>query len=146
MKADRLALARQFVDVPFKHQGRNPAVGVDCVGLGVLYLRACGYQVPDRTDYGRDPDGTLRRELTRTLGDPVAEGPGCCKHAEPGDLLSLRFANLGHVPERHVAIASELYGQPALIHADSSPTIAKVCEHPMDATWQRRVIGVWRVG
>jgi cell wall-associated NlpC family hydrolase len=145
MRPDALALARQFVGVPFKHQGRNPAVGVDCVGLGVLYLRALGLDVHDRTDYGRDPDGTLRRELTRVLGAPVAEGPGCWRQARPGDVLSVRFARLGHVPERHVAIASELYGQPAIIHAESSATVGKVCEHPLNATWQRRVIGVWRL-
>jgi cell wall-associated NlpC family hydrolase len=140
--ADRLAVARNFLRVPFLHQGRNPAVGVDCVGLGVLYLRTLGIDVRDRTTYDRNPDGTLRAELTRVMGPPIAEGPGCWKHAQPGDVLSLRFANLSRVPERHVAIASELYGQPAMIHADSSEK--RVVEHPMDGRWQRRVIGVWR--
>lgn len=142
MAADRLAVARSFLGVPFLHQGRNPAVGIDCVGLGVLYLRELGIEVRDRTAYDRNPDGTLRDELVRVMGPPVAEGPGCWKHAQPGDVLSIRFANLSRVPERHVAIASELYSQPAMIHADSSQK--RVVEHPMDARWQRRVIGVWR--
>lgn len=142
MAADRLAVARSFLGVPFLHQGRNPAVGVDCVGLGVLYLRALGIEVRDRTDYDRNPDGTLRDELVRAMGPPVAEGPGCWKHAKPGDVLSLRYANLSRVPERHVAIATELYGQHAMIHADSKEK--RVVEHPMDDRWQRRVIGVWR--
>lgn len=142
MAADRLAVARSFLGVPFLHQGRNPEVGVDCVGLGVLYLRELGIDVRDRTAYDRNPDGTLRAELTRVMGAPIAEGPGCWEHARPGDVLSIRFANLSRVPERHVAIASELYGQPAMIHADSSQK--RVVEHPMDARWQRRVIGVWR--
>lgn len=142
MVADRLAVARNFLRVPFLHQGRNPDVGVDCVGLGVLYLRTLGIDVRDRTTYDRNPDGTLRDELVRVMGAPIAEGHGCWKHAQPGDVLSLRFANLSRVPERHVAIASELYGQPAMIHADSREK--RVVEHPMDARWQRRVIGVWR--
>jgi cell wall-associated NlpC family hydrolase len=140
--ADRLAVARNFLRVPFLHQGRNPDVGVDCVGLGVLYLRTLGVEVRDRTTYDRNPDGTLRDELVRAMGAPIAEGPGCWKHAQPGDVLSLRYANLSRVPERHVAIATELYGKPAMIHADSREK--RVVEHPMDARWQRRVIGVWR--
>lgn len=145
MAADRLAVARSFLGVKFKHQGRNPALGIDCVGLGVLYLRALGVKVHDRTDYGRDPDGSLRAAMCRSMGDPVAEGVGCWKYAQPGDVMSIRFSNLGHVPERHVAIASELYGQPAMIHADGSPSVSKVCEIPLDDNWKRRVIGVWRV-
>lgn len=141
--ADRLAVAREFLRVPFLHQGRDPAVGIDCVGLGVLYLRALGFDVRDRRDYGRDPDGSLRGELVRVLGDPVSEGRGCVSSARPGDILSLRFASIGAAPERHVAIASEMYGQPAMIHADSQHK--RVVEVPMDKRWQRRVIGVWRV-
>ena len=143
MAADRIAVARQFLGVPFLHQGRDPAVGVDCVGLGVLYLRALGFDVRDRKDYGRDPDGSLRGELVRVLGEPAAEGRGCVSAARPGDILSLRYAHIGAAPERHVAIASELYGRPAMIHADSHHK--RVVEIPLDARWQRRVIGVWRV-
>lgn len=143
MKADDiLDDARCFVGVPFRHQGRNPGIGIDCIGLGVLYLRRRGYTVRDRTDYGRDPDGTLRAALEGALGPAVAIGRGCQAHARPGDMLMIEWA-ADH--PRHVAIASELYGGPALIHADNSPTIAKVCEHPIDLKWQRRIIGVWRV-
>lgn len=143
MSRDLLPIARQFVGVPFLHQCRNPAVGVDCIGLGVLYLRACGYRVRDRTDYSRDPDGTLRAALCATLGDPVGEGDGCWKLAQPGDMLAVRFVDRAGIPERHVAIASTMYGAPAMIHADSSHR--EVVEHPLDVGWQRRVIGVWRV-
>lgn len=137
-----MVVARSFIGTPFRHQGRNPEVGIDCVGLCVLYLGALGYEVRDRTDYDRDPDGSLRGELVRVLGQPVAEGAGCWVHARPGDVLSLRFANLSRVPERHVAIASELYGQPAMIHADNSHR--RVVEHPLDERWKSRVVGVWR--
>lgn len=140
--ADRVAAARSFLDVPFKHQGRNPAVGIDCVGLGVLYLRSLGHDVRDRTDYGRDPDGTLRAELVRVLGPPVAEGRDCWRYAKPGDVLAIRFAHIGSAPERHVAIASELYGHLAMIHADNSH--GRVVEHPVDDRWKRAIVAVWR--
>lgn len=138
-----VAEARKYVGVPFRHQGRNPAVGLDCIGLGVAYLRGLGYDVRDRTDYGRDPDGSLRAALVHSLGAAVAEGEGCWRHAQPGDVLSMRFANIGAAPERHVGIASDFGGELYLIHADNSH--GKVVEIPMDDRWKRRVIGVWRV-
>ena len=136
--ADRLAVARKYLGVRVKHQGRNPAVGLDCVGYCRQYLIDLGYTIGDRADYSRDPDGSLRMEVDKALGAPVATGNGAWRHAMPGDVLSIRYAR-----ERHVAIASELYGQLAMIHADNSH--GKVVEHPMDDRWKRRVVAVWRV-
>lgn len=138
MAVDRLAVARRYLGLPVKHQGRNPAVALDCVGYCRQYLIDLGYRIADRADYSRDPDGTLRVEVTKALGQPIATGDGAWRLAQPGDVLSIRYAR-----ERHVAIASELYGQLAMIHADNS--IGRIVEHPMDDRWKRRVIGVWRV-
>jgi cell wall-associated NlpC family hydrolase len=135
--ADRLAIARKYLGVPVKHQGRNPAVALDCVGYCRQYLMDLGYQIADRADYSRDPDGTLRLEVSRALGNPIATGSGAWRSVQPGDVLSIRYAR-----ERHVAIASELYGQLAMIHADNS--IGRIVEHPMDDRWKRRVVAVWR--
>lgn len=136
--AEKMAVARKYLGLPVKHQGRNPSVALDCVGYCRQYLMDLGYTIGDRSDYGRDPDGTLRLEVNKALGEPVAVGDGAWRHAEPGDVLSIRYAR-----ERHVAIASELYGQLAMIHADN--TIGKIVEHPMDDRWKRRVVCVWRV-
>lgn len=76
-------------------------------------------------------------EVTKALGHPVATGDGAWRYAQPGDVLSIRYAR-----ERHVAIASELYGHLAMIHADNS--IGRIVEHPMDDRWKRRVVAVWR--
>lgn len=136
--AERLAVARKYLGVRVKHQGRNPAVALDCVGYCRQYLIDLGYTIGDRADYSRDPDGSLRMEVDKALGAPVATGSGAWRHALPGDVLSIRYAR-----ERHVAIASELYGQLAMIHADNSH--GKVVEHPMDDRWKARVVAVWRV-
>jgi len=125
------AAAREFIGVPWAHQGRNPAVGIDCVGLVVLSLRACGIEVKDRTDYGRHPDGSIRAEITAALGAP-AQG------VQPGDVALVNFR-----AERHVGIVSCDRDGLTLIHADSHR--GKVVEHPMDARWLARVVATWRV-
>lgn len=132
--------ARKYVGVPWVHQGRHPEHGLDCVGLVVLYLRARGIESQDRSDYGRDPDGSLRAELIRSIGSPVAEGRGSSAHALPGDVVIIEYAP--RVP-RHVAIVSEFNGQPYLIHSDSAH--GRVVEHPIDDRWARRIVGVWRL-
>ncbi len=125
--------ARSLIGVPWAHQGRNPAVGIDCVGLLVLSVRACGIPVDDRTDYGRDPDGTLYAALCEWLAGPFTD-------TQPGDVVLIQFT--ARQP-RHVAIVSEgLYGL-TLIHADSKH--GKVVEHVMDDRWAARIAGAWRI-
>ena len=52
-----IATARACAGTPFHDQGRAPGVGLDCIGLIVIAMRAAGFAVHDRTDYGRRPDG-----------------------------------------------------------------------------------------
>jgi cell wall-associated NlpC family hydrolase len=64
-----VAEARQWVGVPWLHQGRSHA-GVDCVGLVVLVAASFGLVADDRTDYARNPNSAallahLRRQLVR---------------------------------------------------------------------------------
>lgn len=137
--SDVTAYMRGFLGVPFKHQGRNPAVGLDCVGLAAIYARARGYAPADRKNYGRDPDGTLCTGITATFGPPVATGPGAGRHARPLDVATFRFRAAS---ARHVGVLIERNGQLWMIHADSSHR--KVVEHPMDDRWLRAIDGVWR--
>lgn len=77
--------ARRYLGTPFLHQGRDPSVGIDCVGLGQLACRDSGLTTPDWTDYGRNPSGdTLETRLREVLGEPV-----CC--LSPGCLVSIDF-------------------------------------------------------
>lgn len=124
--------ARALIGTPWVHQGRS-AHGVDCVGLGVLALRASGVTVRDRLDYARDPDGTLRAELTRVLGAPVSGEP------QAGDVVLMTYPHT----ERHVGIVSQDAHGLTLIHADSRRK--KVVEHGIDYRWRRRIVGVWRL-
>lgn len=125
--------ARNYLGVKFLHQGRNPAVGIDCIGLAQLAARDCGIQTPDWTDYGRNPSrGLLEQRLKSVLGNRVNElAPGC--------IVSIDFKG----ETRHVAIVGEHQHGLSLIHTSSS--VGRVVEHALNDTWRKRITGIYRL-
>ena len=129
--------ARSYLGTPFRHQGRNPSHGIDCIGLLVLAARACGLPQTDRdsTAYGRDPfDGLLESHLAAAFGPafPFAQ-------AVPGDIAAIRF--VGAI--RHVGIVGDYPEGLSLIHTSGSTRF--VTEHVIDRKWAKRIAGVYRV-
>lgn len=127
--------ARRYLGVPFLHQGRNPAIGIDCVGLLVLAARDCGLNdlaAHDLTSYARNPaKGELERRLRAALS-PVSE-------PIPGDVVSISY----HGQTRHVAIVGERNGRLTLIHTASN--VGRVVEHGLTDQWRSRITGIYRV-
>lgn len=125
IRPDFIAAARALKDVPFRHQGRDPVLGVDCLGLCVLALRAIGMNPPDRTDYPRQPTGELRKALDAWMVpvDTEAEADVC--------LIALAGV------EMHVGILTDQ----GLLHAYSP--LGRVVEHPIDARWRRRMVAFY---
>ncbi|WP_448538144.1 peptidoglycan endopeptidase [Sphingobium yanoikuyae] len=81
------AAARALVGVPFRLQGRDPALGLDCVGLVGAAMRAAGYAPMMPGDYGlrfgddrRADDWAqaagLRPVMARAVGDMMLVRPG----------------------------------------------------------------------
>lgn len=131
------AAARSYLGVPFLHQGRNPAIGIDCIGLLVLSAKDCGLHhlaSRDLTDYSINPiEGQLELHLRSALGPPSDE-----IHA--GWIASFDFKG----QTRHVGIISLMEdGRFGLIHTYNSP--AKVIEHGLDNKWIRRITGIYKV-
>jgi cell wall-associated NlpC family hydrolase len=115
--------ARALVGVPFRPQGRNADVGVDCIGLVVLTAEAVGLTLPDVRDYHlSDHPARLWAGLRAAGFQPVTE-------PQPGDLVLLRIASAA----RHLAIASPI----GLIHAHAQ--LRRVVEHGWDASWRDRL-------
>ena len=131
----RLARARALIGVPWKHQGRHPTVGIDCVGLLVLALGVTEDGLPA---YGRDPhEGLLETALERQLGPPLPTNAQWL----PGDVAALAYGG----PIRHCGLLGDLpEGGLSLIHTDSH--LGQVTEHPLNAQWRRRVRLVYRGG
>lgn len=121
--ADIAARARALVGVRFRPQGRDPAVGLDCVGLVAAALRVCEV----RGDYplrGGNLD-ELERELARA-GLRRAAG------RKTGDVLVMRAGPA----QLHLGIATEA----GLVHADAG--LKRVVERPGAVAWP--VLGAWR--
>lgn len=138
LSGPRLDLAaRKYVGTTFLHQGRDPSVGVDCVGLASVLLKECGLHElasHDLTTYARNPNGgELERRMQAAFGPPV-------KDLAPGCLVTIQF----YGPTRHVAIVGEYNGRLTLIHAYGRPP--RVIEHSIDDKWRRRITGIYRVG
>lgn len=126
--------ARTYLGVPFGHQGRNPAVSIDCIGLLVLAFRDAGLSVDafDCADYGRDPhDGLLEWHLSAAFGSPVSG-------LQPDDVVAIAYGR----PIRHVGIIGTDGERLTLIHTDSN--VGRVVEHGIDARWRRRIRRVYR--
>lgn len=122
-------VARSFVGVPFRHQGRSREHGIDCVGLPIVVLRELqalpdGFE--DVTDYERMPHhgnlDTRVREYCTPLLKPV---PGC--------LVAIRWKK----ELAHVAI----HTGSTLIH--SFEWRNQVVEHGIGGRWSRLIVGAW---
>lgn len=110
--------ARRYLDVPFRHRGRNPKVGLDCVGLPLRCYLDHGIKVPDVEKYGREPrldKKNLVAACIEGLGDPVKVEPVRRADLQVGDICIQRFERYPH----HVFIVGDYYaGGLSCIHAD----------------------------
>lgn len=131
---DPIQVARALLGVPWRHQGRNPIVGIDCAGLLLL---AFDVHTPTPT-YGRNPhSGLLEATMEGLLGAPLPGVDDLC----PGDAVAMAYAG----PIRHCGlIAEDIHGGLSLIHTDS--ILGRVTEHPLDDKWLRRIRRVYRRG
>ena len=132
-RAAFLAAARAYLNVRWRHQGRNSR-GVDCIGLVAAALNDCGIAGDDVRNYEREPDGVrLRQGLTERFGEPVLQW-------RPGDVVLMRWATSGGL-ESHVGILSQHGDAWTLLHAYAREK--RVVEHRLAGEWMRRVTDVF---
>jgi hypothetical protein len=123
--ASIVAAARAAVGCRFRLQGRDPALGLDCVGLVAVALGGRG-EVP--ADYAlRSGDAERAEDGLRAAG--------LCRvnQAEAGDVLLLR-AGPGQL---HLAIRSEA----GIIHAEAA--LRRVVERPGAVPFA--LVSAWRL-
>jgi len=124
------AAAHELVGTPFRLHGRDPATGLDCVGVVHAAIAAAGgHPVP--------PRGYGLRNLAIDGWLPLAERSGLIPAAQPvhaGDVLLIALGFGQH----HLVIAC---GSDEVIHAHAG--LRRVVCQPRDPTWQ--VHGVWRL-
>jgi hypothetical protein len=118
------ARARTLVGRRFRPQGRDPVLGLDCVGTAAAALDAG--DVP--SDYAARGNALERIEAELwALGCLEAEAP------EAGDVIVCRPAR----DQYHLLVC---VGE-AFVHADAG--LRRIVERPMPPPWP--VAGVWRL-
>ncbi|MGF1607509.1 MAG: hypothetical protein ACFB22_14350 [Rhodothalassiaceae bacterium] len=125
-----VAAARACVGTPFRHQGRQPGHGLDCVGLILQAARELGLAVSVPADYGRAPDeARLPWELARAgcRAVPVAD-------QQSADILLFCVARR----PRHLALRSDR----GMVHAWAQS--GRVVEHRISQDWAARLVSVYR--
>ena len=93
------AAAETLVGTPFRLHGRDPASGLDCVGLIAVALERCGRRV-------HAPSGYRLRQLDPTALLPTVEANGLVSingSLETGDVALLRPGPA----QWHLAVATE---------------------------------------
>ncbi len=120
--------ARRCVGSPFRHQGRNPAFGLDCVGLIVYVAKMLGLTGFDHLDYRKIP--------VRGAVSSHAHSAGFLRRLksdmQPGNVVILGFGKY----LEHVAIVSDR----GIIHACEK--YGRVVEHGLNDEWRSRIISV----
>jgi cell wall-associated NlpC family hydrolase len=125
-----LLVARGFLGTPFRHQGRLPRVGLDCVGLLVATAKAFGMSPSDCTTYSLIPkEGVLIPYLEKNL-----------VRSERG-LVASFWIRRPTDPPYHCAIID--WERNTMIHAFTS--IGKVVEQTYSPFWQKRTTDLWQL-
>lgn len=129
--SDHIEKARALIGTPWKHQGRNPAVGIDCIGMVTISLAIKEGTV----DYRRDPShGKLEAALEAQFGPPIPK-----EDMRHGDVVAIAYGKC----VRHVGLVAQGAAGLNLIHTDQV-VVNEVTEHPLDAKWLDRIKKVYR--
>jgi cell wall-associated NlpC family hydrolase len=83
-----LAAVRSYVGTPYRHQGRQPGLWLDCPGPLICAAWETGIKPRswDVTGYARTPDGTVLQGLCEEHMQAIT-----LAEAEPGDAVLVRF-------------------------------------------------------
>lgn len=123
-----VAAARAEIGTPFRHQGRQPGLALDCAGLVITVAKALNVDHFDVIGYSRIPTGILKAVLDQQQCLTRVDSP------QPGDILLMRFK---HEPQ-HLAICAG----DTIIHSYES--VGQCCEHDFTDMWRRRLVAVYR--
>jgi hypothetical protein len=122
------ARAQALVGARFRPQGRDPALGLDCVGTAAAAAGVPADRVPHdyalRGEHLADIEHGLCDLGCFPVADPVVE---------PGDVLVC----VAGPAQFHLVVATES----GFVHADAG--LRRVVERPWPVPW--RIAGVWRL-
>jgi cell wall-associated NlpC family hydrolase len=123
---------RGYLGTPWVHQGRLKGAGVDCVGVLMCAADEVGIAMQDVTNYPTQPYRTwmldeLRRQCVQVELSAV----------RLGDVLSFAWDSAPW----HIGVVTSV-DPLKMVHAWRQ--VDRVVETKLDASWRRRICGVWR--
>lgn len=104
-----IKIARFEIGTPFHHQGRNPGVALDCLGLLTTTAKRVGIPLDDYNKYRKRPNGTLLNRFRAQCKEIRPED------TEEGDILI--FTHNKYKEPWHVGLKTWFNGEPGLLHA-----------------------------
>lgn len=107
-KADIVARARAMIGTPWRHQGRSPGRGLDCVGLLVKVSHELGIADEDFVTYSRYTTGIEAIGFFAQRGIPIE-----IEAAGPGDAVVITDTMFPN----HCGILAERDGMLMIVHA-----------------------------
>ena len=131
MSDDAVKRALSLLGTRFRAQGRDPQIGLDCLGLAMFAYRIDGETI--RRDYRLS--GDHRRELMAGLASGFRRVPPSRERA--GDLMLIKVA----ADQNHLAIRTPA----GFVHADARRGVVETPgapEWPVVATYRQRVRAV----
>jgi NlpC/P60 family putative phage cell wall peptidase len=138
--AEVVALAREWIGTPYRHQSSCRGAGTDCLGLlRGLWREVLGPEPESVPAYSTDwsePSGSedLLAAAARHLV-PVTAG-----ESRAGDIVVMRMRD-GGVAKHVGVLAQSAQGHQTLIHAYSGHGVV---ESPLTPAWARRIAGTFR--
>lgn len=128
--ADPLATAAlDLVGCPFRLHGRDPATGLDCIGVVVAALAAIGGTPTAPTGYSLRNLG-IAQWLPCVAQSGLVASPG---GVAAGDVMLIGLSSCQH----HLVIA---VGEDSVVHAHAG--LRRVVHQPVDPAW--RIQARWR--
>ena len=132
-RADFVQAVRQLDGSPLLHRGRDPKVGVDCVGLVYAGLARLGISLDEPPfTYGQTPSEDQMTQGLQCHADRVP-----MDMREPGDILQLLFGIQG----RHSAVLLRL-GDREDLAIQARPQLRRVQQRLVEHT---QIVAVWRL-
>lgn len=128
-----IAIAREWIGTPYRHQASTRGAGCDCLGLARGVWRALqGAEPTEMPPYTRDwGEAGAREVLAEAARRFLIEIP--VSQARAGSLILFRMRP--GAPAKHCGILIGTGSSPTFIHAYEH---AGVAIHPYSATWARR--------
>lgn len=127
-----LEKTKEYLNTPFRHQGRIKGVGIDCVGVPIAVSKEFGISDIKYTNYKRLPDGNTLITMLGKYCDPVSS----YDDIKLSDLLVFRI----ETEPQHVGVYA---GNDTFIH--SYYNAHKVLLSELDSYWKERIVAIFRI-